>query len=272
MKLEKQLQLLFPGKQLNLIKTNKGLTNDNYLLTVEQETFMVRIRRSDSEQIIHAEDEQKALKIIQDKGLDVSEYYFDPAAGIRITHFVPDALEYQECTDDHKLERTADLMRRLHQLKQTIGSCFDPFARLKQYQSYTKNPFLILPDPKTIISAAQDIYRPSTLCHNDWVSGNILFSGAKTYLIDYEYAADNDPLFDVMSFLTENDITDTAQREQFYHRYFAEQTIPYEKLAIWETFHNLLWCSWAMMMYESRQEAIYRTIAINKYQAYLKSH
>ena len=272
MKLKEQLQPLFPNQQLNLIKTDKGLTNDNYLLTVDQETFMVRVRCADSEQIIHAGDEQKALHIIQGKGLDVPEYYFDPDAGIRITRFVPNAREYQECTIRDKLERTADLMHRLHQLKATIHSCFDPFTRLKQYQSYTKNPFLSLPDSEAAIAAAQAIYQPSTLCHNDWVSGNILFSGEQTYLIDYEYAADNDPLFDVMSFLTENAITDAAQRDRFYHRYFKSQPIPYEKLAIWETFHNLLWCSWAMMMYESRQEEIYRTIACGKYQAYLKHH
>ena len=35
------------------------------------------------------------------------------------------------------------------------------------------------------------------------VDGNILFTKENVYLIDYEYAADNDPLFDVMSFLSE---------------------------------------------------------------------
>lgn len=270
MNLEKQLQPLFPNRKLHLVKTNKGLTNSNYLLTVDHEMFMVRVRRADSKQIIHAEDEQKALTIIQGTKLDVTEYYFDPAQGIRITRYLGDAREYQECNALDKLERVADLMRQLHQLKKTIGSNFDPFQRLKQYQRSIKQPFLTLPEVENTIALAQAIYQPSTLCHNDWVSGNILFSGERTYLIDYEYAADNDPLFDVMSFITENNITEDDSRERFYRHYFNSQNIPYDKLAIWEDFHNLLWCSWAMMMYESRNEDIYHTIAKAKYQAYLR--
>ncbi len=71
----------------------------------------------------------------------------------------------------------------------------------------------------------------------------ISYSQDKTYLIDYEYAANNDPLFDVMSFLSENQINDPALRERFYAVYFNEMNDTVRKqLDIWENFQNLLWC------------------------------
>lgn len=39
------------------------------------------------------------------------------------------------------------------------------------------------------------------------------------------------------------------------------------QLDIWENFQNLLWCCWAMMMWESRHESVYRAIARDKYEA-----
>ena len=100
------------------------------------------------------------------------------------------------------------------------------------------------------------------------MDGNILFTKDKTYLIDYEYAANNDPLFDVMSFLSENQIEDPALRARFYAVYFDEMNATVRRqLDIWENFQNLLWCCWAMMMWESRHESIYRAIARDKYEA-----
>ena len=41
-------------------------------------------------------------------------------------------------------------------------------------------------------------------------------------------------------------------------------------LNIYESFHNLLWFYWANMMYEQRNDHIYKEIALNKYNNLVK--
>ena len=75
-----------------------------------------------------------------------------------------------------------------------------------------------------------------------------------------------------MSFITENDLTQ-AEIDEFIVSYFGRvpSTLEEELLVSYKQFHNLLWCTWACMMYESRNEDIYRSIAFDKYNAIIKN-
>lgn len=272
MKLETILRNLFSDQDYTLIKTDKGLTNQNLLCIHHNDSYMIRLPHEDSKHILKRDSESLCLDIIKDYDFDVEEIYYDKESGIRITRYIDHLYEYEECPYLDKIERTAHLMRKFHNIKKSIGIRFDPIDRLHTYQSRIKKPFFDLQPYEYIINEIQSMNHSEYLCHNDWVSGNILFQESKTYVIDYEYAADNDPLFDVMSFFSENQIVDKELRERFYAIYFKDQNIPYDDLLRWEIFQNLLWCTWAMMMYESRFEEIYRDIAQWKYDALLNQN
>ncbi|MEG0743290.1 MAG: choline kinase family protein [Erysipelotrichaceae bacterium] len=270
MNLEHILHDLFKNESYCLQESGKGLTNHNLLCTVHDQQYMIRIPHEDSEHIVDRHHEAKALALIKDKNLDVEEIYFNEENGIRITKYHNDLLEYETCNDSNKVEKVAHLMRKLHDLQATIGESFDPIKRLEQYSTHIKQPIYDCTPFKVVIEQVRNMKHHEILCHNDWVSGNILFSKDQTYLIDYEYAADNDPLFDVMSFFSENQILDETLRNRFYKIYFENETIPYQALTIWENFQNLLWCTWAMMMYEARSDIVYKEIATWKYAALVK--
>ncbi len=265
--------LLDPTKTVRT-SLEKGLTNRNYLIEHEGMKYVLRVPFPDASRIVRIEHEAKALEAVLSLDLDVPMVYFDPSTGIKITEYIPDLLTYNECEDTDKIERTALLMRKLHGLNQTIGFPFDPIGRFNEYDSHLKHPIHTLHEIKhDILSEVAKLPVSLTLCHNDWVAGNIGFTQDRDYLIDYEYAGDNDPCFDVMSFLTENSIEDDVQRQRFYQAYFGRQPDAYEQFALnaYEKLHNLLWCAWAMMMYESRALEVYREIADDKYQALLRN-
>ena len=259
----------FKTNDLSIKPLNKGLTNYNVLVQVGQDRFIVRFPKADTAHVVNRKHEVKALALIAKTDLDVETVYFDVQTGIKITRYVPDLVTFNEYNEPDRIERTALLMRRLHALITPIGEPFDPIARYRQYRDHVKSPLISDHEAQSVIDRLHHLTPHLTLCHNDWVPGNIGFSPAKDFLLDYEYAGDNDPFFDVMSFITENDIT-LDERQRFLLAYFGQtpSNTDQERLNLYEAFHNLLWCTWAQMMWESRHEAIYQTIAQAKLNAY----
>lgn len=259
---------LFCDGNLKIEKLDKGLTNHNYLLHLDGASYVLRTPHFDSEHIVNRHHETLALDAIRDSGIDVETIYYDETSGYKVTTYISQALDFSQYLGDDNILRVAQLMKRFHNLHKHIGVSFDPINRYQQYRSHVTLPLYDISAYETIMEEVASLQFESVLCHNDWVEGNILFCHNDTYLIDYEYAADNDPLFDVMSFLSENNIVDPTLRKQFYDTYFDHMDDEiWHRLHVWECFHNLLWCMWAMMMWEQRHEEIYKSIAKDKYQA-----
>lgn len=267
----KQLLQAYHDNQLNLIDTEKGLTNHNYYFEYNHQAFMLRLPRNDCHSIINYHNEAKALALIKCLDIDVELVYYNEHSGLKITKYLPDAQTYQESDNPNKIIEVAKLMKKLHQAKLKINHEFNPIQIFKHYQNLALNHNYHFPLLDQVLNEVNKVKREHVLCHNDWVDGNILFANNRAYLIDYEYAADNDPYFDIISFLSENQIYDFNQRMMFYQIYFDDfNELILHELNYWELFADALWCHWALMMYNSRHEDIYQKIAKQKHDAYLK--
>lgn len=256
----------------NKIKWNKGFTNDIYRMEYKGEQFVLRIPKADNDLITQRDGEIMMMHHPIAQKYDVPTVFYDDQTGIKVTRYIENAKTYGECILPHKIELVAKCMKSFHQEKLSCDYHFDVIKKLSNYQqqcSYFPFHFDAFND---VLAYIQTVSSKQVFCHNDWVDGNILFDEQRMYLIDYEYAGMNHPYFDVMSFLSENEIDDPTLREAFYHIYFDDQ-IPYQELKQWELFEDVLWCYWAWSMYERRQEMIYYQIAHAKalhYQKVLK--
>jgi thiamine kinase-like enzyme len=252
-----------------LKKLNKGLTNQNFLIHTAHHALVFRLPYADQSNIVNRAHEAAAMRAVAPFNLDFETLYFDPSTGVKMTRYVEAFRSFDETQAEARIERTATLMRRLHALNTTIGFAFDPIQRYRQYRSHVKKPRIEDTHAEVTLTQIQALKRPMTLCHNDWVEGNIGFTDAKDYLIDYEYAGDNDPYFDVMSFITENTLS-VDEEQRFIEAYFQRTLDANERsdLELYRDLHNLLWCAWAVMMHESRGDPIYDTIATMKQNAY----
>ncbi len=260
--MEQLIQEVFQTKNYTIKKLNKGLSNQNYLLEIDNNKYVLRIPYPNIN-IINRQHEQIVSE--QVKQLDCEVIYFNASSGVKISKFIENTLEFKDSKDPLKIQKCAQLIKHLHTLQPQSFS-FNSTQTFDQYKSLVKQP---LYDLEPFLWSYEYIktktYTP-VLCHNDLVSGNLLFHEERMYLIDYEYAANNDPLFDVISFLGENQIHDPTLRECFYKIYF-DSSPPYEELYKMEVFQNTLWCYWAMMMYEQTHDLVYQEIAADKYNA-----
>lgn len=245
-----------------------GLTNNNYIIDYNNVTYVVRVPKENVHTVFDYKLENCILNKIQHLGLDVDTFYYDANTGVKITHFVKGAHH-----DNSKhLKNVALLLKKLHDASIVTGVRFDIVDKYKTYKKLIKDPLFDLEPFEYAINDVAKISDTWVVCHNDVVEGNLLFTDDRAYLIDYEYACDNDPYFDLMSFITENDIIDENQRKVFLEAYFGRPLSCDEKKKL-ETFewgHHILWCTWAMGMYERYQEQVYKDIAILKYKRLLQ--
>ena len=268
--IEQLILTVFNQTPINIEKLEKGLTNQNFLVTLSNEKVVCRIPYPNSDYIVNYQHEALALQAVKSLNIDVPTLYFDEKTGIKITRYVEHCISFSESTDPNKYAKVGRLMATLHQQSKPIGKIFDPIATYYKYKANTTSIMISETEAFELLEFIQSTIQPTTLCHNDWVPDNILFTDQKDYLIDYEYAGDNDPIFDVTSFLSENHIVDPNARNQFLQAYFQKELSHDQQQVIlkWEAFHHLLWNTWAIMMYQQRTKAIFQQIALDKFHAF----
>lgn len=253
----------------SLKKTHLGLSNDTYICQTKSESYVIRTPRSDHELLdVCFQDEKQVLDLV--KELDVPLVYFDTDLGIKITRLIPHTTTYQACKSQTKAQQVGSILKKLHQTK-PVNFYFDPFRKLVSYRSKVAAPFIRFPKEEQIIETVKKLYIPDTLCHNDVVDGNLLFANSNLYLIDYEYASMNDFRFDLASFLSENNIEDKKERDQFFEGYGIAAPHLKQEVLLFECFEDILWGYWAMMLYESCKQEIYKTIAKEKEEHYQRN-
>lgn len=256
---------LLNEKIIIIKKLDQGISNHNYYLQTQNHQYIARVPKNPDIHDYHLE--MVITDLVNPLQINSDTVVFDTNSGIKISRFIENIQTFDQYHQADRITAVVDLMKTLHQAQLQCGTIFDHSQRLLAYKNQIRQPLYQTNVFETILDTIKNYRYTPILCHNDWVAGNICFTKNKHYLIDYEYASDNDPLFDVMSFLTENQLT-SSEINTFLNLYFDNQHQNYTPyLQMWEQYHNLLWLYWANMMYDKTQEVIFLQIAQDKYQA-----
>jgi aminoglycoside phosphotransferase (APT) family kinase protein len=130
----------------------------------------------------------------------------DPAGRFLISEYRGGAVwRPQDMGDPVRLQRLAQRLRALHALPAPPAPDYDPsrlldahaerIARADAAAGSQLTPWL--KRAQRILRDCALARRPHSIIHNDLHHSNILDTGAELYLIDWEYAAVADPLFDL---------------------------------------------------------------------------
>jgi thiamine kinase-like enzyme len=252
-----------------------GLTNDDYLVTThDNKAFILRVPKKENYKLFNYSNEDKIIKLVSKTGLDVRTYYFNKVSGIKITNYIPNLNSYKESliSKQTKLKLVAEGIAQIHKLKTKSSIKFNPFERLAKYKKISNKK--LFSDEQEVIDSCYNDYLSTkhVLSHNDLVDGNLLFNNQRIYIIDYEYAGYNHPLFDAASFLSENNIESKKDIVSFLKAYLKSEysSQKYDQLMRWYRFNDLLWSYWAFMMYNQHKKAIYKSIYNLKSKRYKK--
>ena len=195
----------------NIRYLKKGLTNHSFLFTVNGAQYIMRIPGWGTN-YIDRKKEGRVYELIRGRNLCDENIYFNPENGFKISRYLPNA---HICDEDNPAEvrQCLQLARKLHGMKLHLGEALDVFGAIQWYEDLWEgapSQYRDYEETKAGCMALRNYVErhanPACLTHGDCKPDNFLFSVSRDgkeslQLIDWEYAFDCDPLFDVAGFI-----------------------------------------------------------------------
>lgn len=218
------------GVQVEVTPLHGGITNTNFVATVNGERWVVRIPGERTELLgIDRANEAEAAMRAAALGIGPEVLGELPEVGTLITRLVPGG----HLEGEPFVERLADvvaLLRAFHGSGPLAGGF--PIHRVVEWHARdaalhgatVPAAFARLHAQSAAIEAAfAAAPTPLVPCHNDLLPGNVLFGSERVWLLDYEYAGMNDVFFDLAN-LSVNCSFDEAADEHVLGLYFGAVT------------------------------------------------
>ena len=191
-----------------------GLTNRNLKVTIGPEIFVARLAGRDSHLLaIDRDAEFHNATAAASAGVAPEVVDYVPAAGLLVIRYVAGrTLTESDLQAGTALATLAATCRTLHAGPRFVGE-FNMFDIQRRYLATVQDRGFRLPDRYLDFTpAVADIERalavrpvPTVPCHNDLLAANMLMDdGDRIWLIDYEYAGNNDPCFELGNIWSES--------------------------------------------------------------------
>lgn len=233
-----------------------GLTNRTYKVYVDSNrTVVVRLPGEGTEELINRGHEKLSTELACAIGVDAKLYSFDEETGIKISEYIgaSQTMSAQTMRTPENIKLAAQLLSRLHNCSISTGVPFDVIDMAESYEKIIRANDVPLyndyEEVKNIIRQIKKDYLPGVskvACHNDPLCENwILQNNEKLYLIDWEYAGMNDPMWDLADVSIEAGY-DAAMDQLLLETYFNRAPGPSEMKAFFinKVLIDYLWSLW----------------------------
>ncbi len=246
------------GKNYQYEMVPGGKTNINWKLTVDNESYFIKIPGVGTDSFIDRKNCHEANRISENEGIGPKVFHFFPDTGVEIFHWIHNCepMKFGDVFNEHKFYKMIATARKFHThnhiimpLKQTA---FDQTKKMMQmakdlggYIPYEIGRMhWLLTNIEEAITTAGIEYVP---CHNDLWSANFLWveEDQAVYLIDYEYASMNDECYDLGIWTAVNYFTEAMQMEliKYYYGKFDEEK--FARMKLYQILQDIKWAMWS---------------------------
>ena len=248
-----------------------GMMNISYIVRdSEGKKYVIYLPNGKANKLVNRKLEEENSKIISDLGLTSKFVYFDTKRGIKIKEYIEGVSLDKIDASEIDYQKVADLLHLLHDSKKIAEEDYHPFDRLANYEnkalSFQKesNDYRELKDflstHMNILSSQEKVFS-----HNDYQKSNILKGeDGKYYVIDFEFAANNDPIYDIAAFANGT----IEDGEKLLVCYFNNPTKEqYQRFYLWRIFISLQWHNVAIAKHYQKEgkEASFNFLMVAKF-------
>jgi thiamine kinase-like enzyme len=235
-----------------------GMTNRVWKVETGGEAFCLRLPGSGAAALIDRRIEERNARLAAEVGVAPEVLYFG-SDGVMLTRFVDGAMPLLPARVNHTagaLERAATALGRLHRSGVTFAGNFHAFHTIDSYAAILKRPGASLSEiEEDAVRTVRGIGRalgqnpvPSMPCHCDPTGRNLLDTGERVWLVDWEYSGQNDPSWDLAYFSIESKLDEVGD-DQLLGAYFgrAPRAMEVARVAVLKPVAEVLAALWALI-------------------------
>jgi len=250
----------FAGKSLGAASAERlaGLTNRNYKVTVDGESYVLRLAGAGTEDYIDREVEEHNARIAASVGVNAEVLFFDQGDATMLCRYIEGSttMDSDRFRDLGAVARAARALKRVHE-GPAFRFRFDVFAMMDDYLALLKRRDAPIPDGYGEVQQEAEAVRrvltdnppPLASCHNDPLAENFLDTAQRMYLVDWEYSGLNDPMWDLGDVSVEADFG-PEQDQAFVEAYFgAVPAAAFGRMIMYKAMCDLLWTLWGVIQH-----------------------
>ncbi|MBC8267280.1 MAG: phosphotransferase family protein [Rhodospirillaceae bacterium] len=198
-----------------------GITNTNFIIEDAGQKYVVRIGEDIPVHGIMRFNERAASNAAHQAGLSPKVIHWEP--GVLVLDYIESkTLDAADIRDPAMLERILALVKRIHHdiphHLEGASLVFWVFQVFRNYARILQNDggrlVTALPRLQEIAGELERAVGPVELVfgHNDLLSANFLDDGSRLWIIDWDYAGFNSPLFDLANLASNNEFDESLER------------------------------------------------------------
>lgn len=232
-----------------------GLTNRVYRLGER----CLRVPGEGTEAYINRHHEAVAARAAAAAGISPEVLHVDPDSGLMVTRFIHGAVTMTPegfRNRDGAVARAGQAFARLHGSGAAFPFRFELFAMIDDYLRLLSGHDVALPEGYHDVVAEAEAVRaalaarplPLAACHCDPLCENFLDTGARMWIVDWEYSGMNDPMWDLGDLSVEAGF-DADQDEALLTAYFGGEAPARDRgrVVIYKAMCDLLWTLWGLI-------------------------
>ncbi len=240
-----------------------GLTNRVYRINDK----VLRMPGKGTEEYISRTNEKFTAEEAARVGVSPEVLHADAATGIMVTRFVegavtmsPDLFRSRNSTP----KRAGEIFRKLHVSGAVFPFRFELFAMIDGYLDILGTKDVARPEgyddvvreSASIRAALQRAPAPLAPCHCDPLCENFLDTGSRMWIVDWEYAGMNDPMWDLGDLSVEGSFLQ-SQDDEMLRAYFNGEATPADRgrMVIYKAMCDLLWTLWGLIQHANNNPA-----------------
>jgi thiamine kinase-like enzyme len=225
-----------------------GITNRNFRVRFGGRDCVLRLPGKETALLgIDRATERDATRAAA--GIAPEVIAFDPRHECLVTAFIAGRPVEASELRGPLLDEVAGALRTIHAGRR-LAYAFSPWQRVARYRATAVRRQMALPPGFDEVSAAAARIsaalgpRPSAPCHNDLLTANFMHDGSRLRILDWEYAGQGDPLFDLAN-LASNNGFDEADEERLLDAYFGavrtDQLAALRLMRLMAAFWEAMW-------------------------------
>lgn len=239
------------NNDIELTSLKQGMTNDSFIFSLNNERYIIRVPGVNTEKIINRHQEYDVYQAIKDEEFVEPVIYIDRDKGYKISKFIENSHTVNP-KDWNEINACLKRLKEFHNQSHRVEHYFDVFEHINYYESLMPNAskYEDYKETKKNIESLEPIIenlvKDWTLCHIDAVCDNFLVTeNQDVYLIDFEYAAMQDPDLDVAMFIVYS-LLNRQEIDRIIDIYFEHQATPLKRYKIYSyiAIVGLLWSNW----------------------------